>query len=160
MHEIRLTARGVESLVVTATMPTKSDLLGDLTTVKEYTKCSDLEYVHVAIANLKSHNENWVWQSPRPCRPRVSCLLTRQQNIRKFLNLEEIVCWSRKFVLHPIIYYYFKVNYNIIKSWQSARPCRRSPTCLVTRKKTADSKQAIKGWTVLRVLQSYFPGAE
>ena len=54
MHEIRPTVkRAVESLVVSATMPTKSGLLGDLTTVKECTKCSDLEYVHVAIANLK-----------------------------------------------------------------------------------------------------------
>ena len=49
--------RAVESLVVSATMPTKSGLLGDLTTVKECTKCSDLEYVHVAIANLKSRND-------------------------------------------------------------------------------------------------------
>ena len=48
MHEIRPTVkRAVESLVVSATMPTKSDLLGDLTTVKEYTKCSDLEFVRV-----------------------------------------------------------------------------------------------------------------
>ena len=58
MHEIRPTVkRAVESLVVSATMPTKSDLLCDLTTVKECTKCSDLEYVHVAIANLKSRND-------------------------------------------------------------------------------------------------------
>ena len=58
MHEIRPTVkRAVESLVVIATMPTKSGLPGDLTTVEECTKCSDLEYVHEAIANLKSHND-------------------------------------------------------------------------------------------------------
>ena len=40
--------------------------------------------------------------------------MTRQQNARKFLNLNKIICWSWKFVLYPVTYYKITMHYQIL----------------------------------------------